>query len=184
MSFLLMWGPLLTLALAGFSTLGELKPGQRRGLFPLLLGTPGLGAVLLGVTWGLDQCGLSWRAWVQVGILSGLWLMGLVTGILIIVYARRWLSELGVVMKTVITGLCALSLTSIMLLSGFVILMFAGINSDQVGVYQGRKVVQGSFTFMDASYAVYEYHGPLVRGARSIVWGEAPLLDGAVIDAG
>lgn len=184
MSFLLMWGPLLTLALAGFSTLGELKPGQRRGLFPLLLGTPGLGAVLFGVTWGLDQCGLSWRAWVQVGILSGLWLMGLVTGILIIVYARRWLSELGGVMKTVITGLCALSLTSIMLLSGFVILMFAGINSDQVGVYQGRKVVQEKMSWHRCTYYLYEYRGPFIRSRYSIGQSRSPFLEEAVVNEG
>lgn len=184
MSFLLLWGPLLTLALAGFSTLGELETLQRRGLFPLLLGTPGLAAVLFGVTWGLEQCGLTWRVGVQAGILSGLWLMVLTAGVLIIIYARRWLSELGGVMKAVITGLCALSLTSIMLLSGFVILMFAGINSDQVGVYQGRKVVQEKMSWHRCTYYLYEYRGPFIRSRYSIGQSRSPFLEEAVVNEG
>lgn len=184
MSFLLLWGPLLMLALTGLSTLGELEPGQRRGLLPLLLGTPGLGAVLFGVTWGLDQCGLAWRAWFQGTIFGVLWLMGLVTGILILVYARRWLSELGGAIKAVITGLCAFSLTSIILLSGLVILMGASINSEQVGTYQGRKVVQGKMSWTKCIYELYEYKGPLIRDKYSFEQSRSPLLDGAAIDAG
>lgn len=182
MSFLLLWGPLLTLALTGLSTLGELEPRQRRGLFPLFFGTPGLAVVLLGVTWGLDQCKLSWRAWIQWTIFGVLWLMGLVTGILMIVYARRWLSGLGGVMKAVITGLCAFSLTSVILLSGLVILMGASISSEQVGTYQGRKVVQGKMSWTKCIYELYEYKGPLIRNKYSFEQSRSPLLDGTAID--
>ena len=36
---------------------------------------------------------------------------------------------------------------------------------------------------MDTSYSLYEYHGPLVRGARDRDFDWA-LIEGAVIDAG
>lgn len=184
MGSLLIWGPLLTLALVGLLTLDELQPWRRRGLFPLLVGTPLLAVVLFGVTWGLERCGLAWRVGVQAGIFSGLWLMMLTAGISIVVYARRWLSELGGIMKTAITGLCVLSLTSIMLLSGFVVLMFAGINSDQVGVYQGRKVVEEKTSWHGCTYYLYEYRGPLIRSGYPIGQSRSSFLEGSIIDEG
>lgn len=175
---LIVWGPLLVLAVVCVITLDELPPPRRRGLLPLSLVMMGLAAALFGGAWVLGRHGLAWRLWVQEGMFWALWLVGLASGASIIVYARRWMSRLGGGMRAVMTGLCALCLTSILLSSGFTGLLWTGIHSEQMGTYQGRKVVQDSSTFLERSYAIYEYRGPLVRGGRSIAWGEAPLLDG------
>lgn len=50
---------------------------------------------------------------------------------------------------------------------------------EEVGTYHGCTVVQGRWTWMETSYSLYEYHGPLVRGKEPVIWAEGPLLDGA-----
>lgn len=182
--FLALWGPLLVLAAVCVTTLNELPPPRRRGLFALFFALLPLAALLFGGAAVLGRCGLAWRTWVQEGLGGVLWLVGLSAGTLTVLYGRRWLPERHGIWGRVLVGLSALCLVSAMVFGTVIGGLWCLGPGETVGTYQGRKVVQGSFTFMEASYAVYEYHGPLARGARSIAWGEAPLLDGAVIDAG
>lgn len=184
MLFLLLWGPLLVLAGVCVVTLDKLEPRRRRGLFPLFVVMLGLGLVLFGGAAVLGRYGLAWRTWVQEGMSGALWVIGLTTGLLTIVYARRWLLEWRGGWGRAVVSLSALCLTSAMLFGTVLGGLWCLGPGETVGTYQGRRVVQGAWTWMETSYAVYEYHGPLVRGARSIAWGETPLLDGTVIPAG
>lgn len=184
MLFLLLWGPLLVLAAVCVATLDKLEPKRRRGLFPLFCIMLGLAAVLFGGARVLAQCGLTWRTWVQEGMSAGLWVIGLTTGVLTVAYGKRWLPAWRKGWGRAVVYLSVLCMVSAMLFGTVLGGLWCVGPGETVGTYQGRKVVQGAWTWMETSYAVYEYHGPLVRGARSLAWGEVPLLDGAVIDAG
>ena len=54
---------------------------------------------------------------------------------------------------------------------------------EQVVTYQGQKMILGKWDWRDTTYVLYEYHGPLVRGAGPAVV-DFQLIDvkGAVID--
>lgn len=171
---LLLWGPLLTLGAVCALTLAKLEPRRRRGLLPALAVMLALGLALFGGTWLLARFGLAWRTWAREGLAVLLGLSGLSTGILTVIYARRWLG--GV--KGPVTWLCGLCLAGAMFSCGVMGLLWAMGPGETVGIYQGRKVVQGKWVWLDTSYALYEYHGPLARGAEPIAQGLEPLLDG------
>ena len=46
-------------------------------------------------------------------------------------------------------------------------------------------MILGKWVWLDASYELYEYHGPLIRGAEPAMadW-DWSLVEGAVIEAG
>lgn len=176
--FLLLWGPLLVLAAVCAVTLDKLEPRRRRGLFPLFFVMLGLAVTLFGGAWALDRYGLAWRTWFQEGMSGALWVVGLTTGTLTVAYARRWLPEWRRGWGRAVAYLSGLCLVSAMLVGTVAGGLWCLGPGETVGTYQGRKVVQGAWTWMETSYAVYEYHGPLVRGRDSIAWGEGPLLDG------
>ncbi len=178
MIFLLLWGPLLLLAAVCVLTLNTLSPQRRRGLFTLFFSMLGLAAVLFGGAWALDQRGLAWRTWVQEGMSAILWLLGLVTGILTVVYAGRWLPERHPTAGRIVVCMSGLCFVSTMFVGSVVGALWCMGPGETVGIYQGRRVVQAKWVWMDTSYNLYEYHGPLVRGKDSITWGEMPLLDG------
>lgn len=171
--------PLLVLAAVCVATLDKLEPRRRRGLFALFFVLLGLAAVLLGGAWALDQYGLAWRTWIQEAMSAALWVVGLTTGTLTVVYGRRWLPERHKAAGKAVVVLSGLCLASAMLFGTVVGGLWCLGPGETVGAYQGRKAVQGAWTWMETSYCVYEYHGPLVRGAEPIAWGETPLLDGA-----
>lgn len=177
--FLVLWGPLLVLGAVCIVTLNELEPRRRRGLLPLFFIMLGLGLVLFGGATLLERHGLAWRTWIQEGMSAALWVVGLVTGALTVVYGRRWLPQWRRGWGRAVVYLSAACLISAMLFGTVLGGLWCLGPGETVGTYQGRKVVQGAWTWMETTYDIYEYHGPLVRGARSIAWGEAPLLDGA-----
>ena len=170
----LLWGPLLVLAAVCVLTLSKLEPQRRRGLLPLLAAMLVLAAVLFGGAWLLARLGLAWRTWAQEGLAALLWLAGLSTGILTGVYARRWLDGA----KGPATWLCGFCLAGAMFSCSVLGLLWSLGPGETVGDYQGRKVVQGRWVWLDTSYALYEYRGPLVRGAEPIAQGLEPLIDG------
>ena len=133
-----------------------------------------LAAVLFGGAWLLARLGLAWRTWAQEGLAALLWLAGLSTGILTVVYARRWLGGA----KGPATWLCGFCLAGAMFSCSVLGLLWSLGPGETVGDYQGRKVVQGRWVWLDTSYALYEYRGPLVRGAEPIAQGLEPLIDG------
>lgn len=175
--------PLLELAVVCVLTLNRLPPQQRRGLFALFFTLLGLAAVLLGGAWVLDRNGLAWRTWFQEGMSLALWLVGLTTGIMTVAYAGRWLCNRSGTVNGVVTGLSIFCLVSAM----FVGTVLGGLWSmgpgEQVVTYQGQKMILGKWVWMDTSYELYEYHGPLVRGAGpAVVDFQLIDVEGAVID--
>lgn len=176
--WLTLWGPLLLLAAVCVTTLNRLEPQRRRGLFPLFFIMLGLGTVLFGGAWVLDRCSLVWRIRPQMGMASALWLIGLLTGVLTVVYAKRWLLKWHRARGRAVVCLSALCLASVMLAGTFLGGLWCVGPGEEVGTYQGRKVVQGRFSWHEVTYDLYEYHGPLVRERDSFKWSESPLLDG------
>lgn len=168
-----LWGllvlPLLELAVVCVVTLNRLPPQRRRGLSALFFALLGLAAVLFGGAWMLDRNGLAWRAWLQESLSLVLWLVGLSTGIMTVVYAGRWLSERGKGVKGVVMGLSALCLASAMFVGTLWGALWCMGPGEQVVTYQGRRMILGKWTWMGVSYELYEYHGPLVRGAGPAV---------------
>lgn len=176
--------PLVELAALCVLTLDKLPPQQRRGLFALFFTMLGLAAVLFGGAWVLDSCGLAWRTWIQEGMSAVLWLMGLTTGLLTIIYAGGWLAQRGSGTKGVVMGLSAFCLASAMFVGTIMGGLWCLGPGEQVVSYEGQKMILGKWTWMDTSYSLYEYHGPLVRGASPRVDWDWSLLEGAVIEAG
>lgn len=176
--------PLLLLASVCVTTLDKLPPQRRRGLFALLAVLLALTAVLFGGAAVLNQNGLAWRTWFQQGMSGALWAVGLATGTLTVLYAGRWLPEQHRTAGKIVVGLSRICLISAMLVGTVVGGLWCLGPGEEVGTYQGRRVVQGKWTFLECTYELYEYHGPLVRGADCIQWSEAPLLDRAVMDMG
>lgn len=169
--------PLLVLAAVCVLTLDHLPPQNRRGLFALFFLLLGMAAVLFGGAWVLDRIGLAWRTWFQEGMSGALWVIGLVTGTLTVRYARRWLPEWRKGWGKATVVLCGLCLASAMFVGTIVGGLWAMGPGEQVGTYQGKKVIQGKWVWQECTYELYEYHGPLVRGAQSFKWSESPLID-------
>ena len=178
MLFLLLWVPLLVLASVFLLTLDKLEPRRRRGLFPLFAAMLVLAAALFGGAWLLGRYGLAWRTWFQWGLSGLLWLAGLAAGAATVGYAGRWLEEKGRAVKTTVTGLSALCLASAMLVGTVLGGLWCLGPMEQVVTYGGQRVILGRWV---SSCELYEYHGPLVRGAGPMLadWDES-LIEGAM----
>lgn len=175
---LILWGPLVTLSAVCVLTLRKLEPKRRRGLLTLLAVMLALAATLFGGAWALGRCGLAWRTWVREGLAALLWLAGLSTGLLTVIYGGRWLPEWRAGWGQAVVCLSGLCLAGAMFSCSVLgALWCMGGPGEQVGTCQGRRVVQGEWVWLDTSYVLYEYHGPLVRGAEPIAQGLEPLLD-------
>lgn len=182
MPFVFLWGPLLALAAVCVITLDRLEPKRRRGLFALFFILLGLALALFGGELVLGRYGLTWRTWFREGMSAVLWLVGLATGLLTVIYARRWLRELFPPAKgAVLVGLAGFCLASAMFVGSAAGALWCMGPGEQVVTYAGRKAILGTWTWMERSYELYEYHGPLVRGAGPMLadWDES-LVAGAV----
>lgn len=179
-----LWGllvlPLVELAVVCVVTLKRLPPQRRKGLFALFFIMLGLALVLFGGAWVLDRNGLAWRTLFQNGLSLILWLVGLTTGVMTVAYAGRWPPERS---KGIVTGLSAFCLISAMFVGTILGGFWCMGPGEQVVTYQGRKMILGKWVWMDTSYQLYEYHGPLVRGAGpAVVDFQLDDVEGAVID--
>lgn len=181
----LLWLPLLELAAVCVVALNELEPPRRRGLFPLFVVMLAMAAVLFGGAAALGHYGLAWRTWVQEGLSVILWLVGLVTGILTVAYGKRWMAqrwppkraELGMT----VTLFCLVSAMFVGTVMGGLWAMGPG---EQVVAYKGQKMILGTWTWMEKSYSLYEYRGPLVRGDVPVPDWDPSWLEGAYFDIG
>lgn len=178
----LLWLPLLELAAVCVVALNELEPRRRRGLFPLFVVLLALAAVLFGGAAALGHYGLVWRTWFQEGLSVILWLVGLATGILTVAYGRRWMArrwqpkraELGMT----VTLFCLVSAMFVGTVLGG--LWCLGGPGEQVVAYKGQKMILGTWTWMERTCSLYEYHGPLVRGDVPVPDWDESLVEGAV----
>lgn len=177
--------PLAELAALCVLTLNDLPPQRRRGLFALFFTMLALAAVLFGGALALRMYGLAWRTWFQVGLSMVLWLVGLATGIATVGYGSRWLRErYAGSIGAVLSGLSALCLVSAVLMGTLLGGLWAIGPNEQVVAYGGQRAILGQWRW-SGGYQLYEYHGPLVRGAGPMLvdwdWSR---LERAVIDAG
>jgi len=147
----------------------------------------GLAAAILFLgEWLLNSEGLTWRVQPKVLLSAVTWLSGLVAGVLTIWYVGRCPFTRGEGLRF----LQVCSRTAALLC--FICVMFVGSGwglawlglevpaTEQVGTYQGQKVVQAEWHWLgDTSYSLHEYHGPLVRGIASLEpeWEMGPYLD-------
>lgn len=181
----LLWLPLLELTAVCVVALNGLEPLRRRGLFALFFTLLALTAVLFGGAMALGWSGLAWRTWFQEGLSVILWLVGLATGILTVVYGKRWMvqrwqpkrAELGMT----VTLFC---LVSAMLVGTVVGGLWAMGPGEQEVAYRGQRMILGTWTWMEKSYSLYEYRGPLVRGDVPVPDWDLSQLEGAYFDAG
>ena len=182
----ILWGllvlPLAELAVLCVLTLRSLPAQRRRGLLALFIVLLALSAVLFGGAWMLRRFGLTWRTWFQEILSAVLWLAGLASGIATVGYAGRWLSERGEAVKSVVTGLSVCCLASAMLMGTLLGGLWAMGPGEQVVTCKGQKMILSKWIWHDTGYELYDYHGPLVRGAMPALvdwdWQE---VEGAVI---
>lgn len=183
----ILWGllvlPLIELAALCVLTLRRLPSQRRRGLLALFIALVVLSAVLFGGAWVLRRFGLTWRTWLQEMLSAVLWLVGLVTGITTVAYAGRWLSERGKAVRSVVTGLSACCLACALLVGTLLGGLWAMGPGEQMVTYRGEKMILSKWIWHDTGYELYEYHGPLVRGAGPVLvdwdWQD---VEGAVVD--
>lgn len=183
----ILWGllvlPLIELSALCVLTLCRLPFQRRKGLLALFIALLVLSAVLFGGAWALRKFGLTWRTWFQEGLGFVLWLVGLITGIMTVGYAGRWLSERGKAVKSAVTGLSVSCLVCAMLVGTLLGGLWAMGPGEQVVAYRGEKMILSNWVWHDTGYKLYEYHGLLVRGAGPVLidwdWQE---IEGAVVE--
>lgn len=177
LTWLLWWLPLAAMVVLWTVCMVRL-PGKRRGLLALLAGTAAVAAVLFGGRWLLERSGLTWRTWLQEGLSVVLWALGLAVGVVTVQRFYALLRERRTKLASWGMALGLYCLVCVMLSGTVLGGLWAMGPGETVGHYQGRQVVQGEWTWMETSYNLYEYHGPLVRGSLPIAWSEEPLLNG------
>lgn len=182
---LFLWLPLLVLAGVCVVTLDKLEPRRRRGLLPLFVVMLALGLVLFGGAAALGRYGLAWRTWAQESLAVLLWLVGLSTGILTVAYGGRWLRDWRAGWGRAAVCLSGLFLASAMVFGTVLGGLWVMGPGEQVVTYRGQKAILGKWVWMETSYELYAYHGPLVRGAGPLEadWDWA-LVEGTVIGGG
>lgn len=154
-------------------------PGKRRRvLLALFAAAAALAVVLFGGRWLLEQNGLTWRTWLLEGLSIVLWAAGLALGICAVRYFYKLLRERRPKLAAWGMALGLYCLMCVMLCGTVLGGLWAMGPGETVGFYHGRQMVQGRWTWMETTYHIYEYHGPFVRGNRSIAWSVEPLLDG------
>lgn len=175
MSELLFWSPMILLAVV---CILRLPAARRRGLLPAAL-TAGIAAVILFPGgWLLGLWGLTWRTSPKTVLHVILCLSGLTAGVLTSGYLARWLAASRKGLRVCVETAAVLCLLYSMCCGFLEGVLWAGDPEEQVGVWQGQTVVQGTHTFPRPTYDIYEYHGPLIRGNQSLSWSWSPLLDG------
>ena len=175
---LLFWSPVILLAGLAVVCILRLPAARRRGLLPAAL-TAGTAAVILFPGgWLLGLWGLTWRTAPKAVLYVILCLSGLTAGVLTSGYLARWLAAsrkgLRVCVETVAV-LCLLYSMCCGFLGG---ILWAGDPEEQVSVWQGQTVIQGTDNFLKPTYYIYEYHGPLIRGNQPLSFNGRPLPDG------
>lgn len=169
--------PLAALVVLCVLCLVKLPGSRRRGLFPVASALAVCAAVLFGGAWPLGWFSLEWRMIPKTVLGTAIWLLGLGAGILTVRYTMRRLNERRPKLALWGAALALYCLISVMGSGSILGGLWALAPSEEVGTWQGRTVVQCAWTFMGSSYQVYEYHGPLVRGADALAWSEEPMIE-------
>ena len=154
----------------------KVPAGERKGLLPVGLAVFLLAGVLFGGDWGLARLGLTWRMWPRTVLCVCLWVCGLGAGVLTVRDAGKLFGDRA--LRRTARGIGAFCLVMVMWFGTVLGGVWALCPGETVGVYHGVTVVQGTWTWVgDTSYELYEYHGALVRGEKSLVSSIEPFLE-------
>ena len=124
----------------------------------------------------LAMFGLAWRAWVRslfAGALGLLTFLG-VFQILGCYLEQRDTPRLAHQIVVGVSGLVVIAYLATVGLSNW----FLSLRPERTVAWRDRTLVEEDRGFLDPFYVYYEYHGPLVRGARSVDY-HGPLVRGA-----
>ena len=114
----------------------------------------------------LAMFGLAWRAWVRslfAGALGLLTFLG-VFQILGCYLEQRDTPRLAHQIVVGVSGLVVIAYLATVGLSNW----FLSLRPERTVAWRDRTLVEEDQGFLDPFYVYYEYHGPLVRGARSV----------------
>lgn len=114
----------------------------------------------------LAMFGLAWRAWVRslfAGALGLLTFLG-VFQILGCYLEQRDTPRLAHQIVVGVSGLVVIAYLVTVGLSNW----FLSLRPERTVAWRDRTLVEEDQGFLDPFYVYYEYHGPLVRGARSV----------------
>ncbi len=183
---ILLFGP-FCLLLAAWALCVWKLPEKRKWLLIVGIAEGALAAVLFGGDWLLGQYGLTWRLIPREIMAAVLWSDGLWLGVLVVTDTVRLVRKLQFSLAPWAGAFAGLCLAGAMFV-GTVLgaLWFIPFPGEEVGTMDGETVVQGIFSYWDdpgKGYAVYAYHGPLVRGTAYLTAPEDGLfLGGATSD--
>lgn len=171
------------LAILGLWCLFYCRGKNRRHLTAAAAVLCGSLLILLGGEVILGGVGLTWRNLPAVV----LWTAALVSGLLVLLLTlacflpldlpkwprvARWSSKF---LALICAGLVAYHA----MLYGFILMVFAWGEKEQVVEYQGQTLLEVDTGFLDPLYDYYEYHGPLFRGNKRLyssqythIWGD------------
>ena len=172
----------LYLVLIGFLSVFLWIPAFALGIFLLVrqrrcrpvLGTlfglwaPALALVLL-LPRAEDAMGIKLRDWLYT-LPVYLWaLISILLLIAIVRYALTFFSKPWV--RLCLKVGCALTVLAVLTVGTF----YLGLTGrpEEVGMWQGEKVIMQKFTWMETSYSYYRYNGPFLLG-ESLGWSEEP----------
>lgn len=114
----------------------------------------------------LAAFGLAWRAWL-VSFLQGAALVLVVVWTLLVGLSVLCRDEAYSVVRKVILGVSICVVIGSAVTEGLFFWTFSTVE-ERVVASQDRTLVEEDRGFLDPFYVYYEYHGPLVRGARSV----------------
>jgi len=149
---------------------------ERCGLLPAGLSVILFALILFGGEWLLKSQDLTWRNWPKIILCVLTWVSGLTAGVLTVRDVPRVFKQKGAAIRGIARAFAVFCLFMTMWFGTIMGGLWAMGPSEKVGTWQGRKVVQGKWVWMDTSYELYEDHGPLVRGNKGLAWGEGPFF--------
>lgn len=140
----------------------------------IVVGVSGLVVIAYLVTVGLPSWFLAirpertvtWRAWL-VSFLQGAALVLVVVWTLLVGLSVLCRDEAYSVVRKIILGVSTCVVIGSAVTEGLFFWTFSTVE-ERVVASQDRTLVEEDRGFLDPFYVYYEYHGPLVRGARSV----------------
>lgn len=142
------------------------EPKSRRALGWVLVLFLAVSLLQLTGEFTLAMFGLAWRSWL-VSFLQGAALVLAVVWTLLVGLSVLCRDEAYSVVRKIILGVSICVVIGSAVTEGLFFWAFSAVE-ERVVTSQDQMLVEEDRGFLDHLYVYYEYHGPLVRGARSV----------------